>query len=476
MIERVRSTTTGRARSASSLVAGLLASGLLCAGLVFGSSSCSEPDGGETSSEAASQAKAVEGAQSDRPDDDIDDPLAGHEFPAPSDAPSGRWRKARSLQEEISDLEGIGYASGYEPAPVERGVTINTNNAWGGYNLYVSGHGPEAILTDMQGDELHRWRGPFDEVLPDFKRQLGSRKKYRDFWRRAHLYPNGDLLAIFEGHALIKLDRDSNVKWTYSGLAHHDLDVLPDGRIFLLTRKGKLIPRIDPDSAVLEDYVVVLDSKGKRRQKVSIFECFENSEFAHFLDRAEARGDFFHTNTIEVLDGSLADRPPAFKKGNVLVSILRLSTIAILDLQAERVVWALAEGWVEQHQPTMLDSGAMMLFDNLGGDEEFGRTRVMEFDPIEYKEQWTYEGNANNHFQSDRCGSCQRLPNGNTLITESDNGRAFEVTKDKQIVWEFLNPNGAGDDETLIATLFEVVRLPEDFPVDWTDRESAKTE
>jgi len=446
---------------------------LLAAGLLVGSSGCSEPGSGDTPSDTAN---ADEGTSSEPEEAGVLDGLPGHEFPAPDDAPSGRWRKARSLQDEINELEGIGYASGYELAPVERGVTINTSKAWNGYNLYVSGHGPEAILTDMQGDELHRWRGPFEEVLPDFKRQLGSRKKYRDFWRRAHLYPNGDLLAIFEGHALVKLDRDSNVKWTFSGLAHHDLDVLPDGRIFLLTRKGKLIPRIDPDNPVLEDYVVILDKQGKRRLKVSIFECFENSEFADLLDLAEARGDFFHTNTIEVLDGSLAYRHPAFKKGNVLVSILRLSTIAILDLQAKKVVWALAEGWVEQHQPTVLPNGAMMIFDNLGGDEEHGRSRVIEFDPIEYEEKWLYEGTEANHFQSDRCGSCQRLPNGNTLITETDNGRAFEVTRDKEIVWEFLNPNRAGDDETLIASLFEVVRLPADFPVDWATANSHESE
>ena len=43
-------------------------------------------------------------------------------------------------------------------------------------------------------------------------------------------------------------------------------------------------------------------------------------------------------------------------------------------------------------------------------------------------------------FFSELCGTCQRLPNGNTLITESTRGRAFEVTPDKEIVWEFVSP------------------------------------
>ena len=34
----------------------------------------------------------------------------------------------------------------------------------------------------------------------------------------------------------------------------------------------------------------------------------------------------------------------------------------------------------------------------------------------------------------------QRLPNGNTLITEGSNGRVIEVTPDHEIVWEFISP------------------------------------
>jgi hypothetical protein len=65
------------------------------------------------------------------------------------------------------------------------------------------------------------------------------------------------------------------------------------------------------------------------------------------------------------------------------------------------------------------------------------------------------------------CGAARRLQNGNTLITESDNGRAFEVTEDGSIVWEFVNPERAGDEGQYVATLFEMVRVPEGFPMDW---------
>ncbi|HSN89535.1 MAG TPA: hypothetical protein VL025_22425, partial [Thermoanaerobaculia bacterium] len=56
------------------------------------------------------------------------------------------------------------------------------------------------------------------------------------------------------------------------------------------------------------------------------------------------------------------------------------------------------------------------------------------------------------------------LPNGNTLLTESENGRAIEVTPEGRIVWELYNPHRAGESNELVAVLFEVVRLPPDFP------------
>ena len=43
-------------------------------------------------------------------------------------------------------------------------------------------------------------------------------------------------------------------------------------------------------------------------------------------------------------------------------------------------------------------------------------------------------------FYSPFISGMQRLPNGNTLITEGSDGRVFEVTKDHELVWEFISP------------------------------------
>jgi hypothetical protein len=177
-------------------------------------------------------------------------------------------------------------------------------------------------------------------------------------------------------------------------------------------------------------------------------------------------GDIFHTNTLELLDGSLAGQSPAFRGGNLLISVLMLDTIAVVDPDTETVVWALTGMWRQQHQPTILPNGRMLVFDNKAGKEV---SEVLELDPFSQAVAWSYRGSPAHPFYSETCGSNQRLPNGNTLITESDNGRAFEVAPDGTVVWEYINPNHAGPDGEYIATLFEIVRLlPSERP-DWME-------
>jgi Arylsulfotransferase (ASST) len=387
--------------------------------------------------------------------------------PAAGDA-QGKWRTARGqipdapqAGETAADIQAIPYLQGYRPAE-DRPVVVehDPGAVFAGLNLYVSGHAAEAVLMDMSGRVLHRWKYPLRRLWPDLRKD--PRMAKLEYWRRAHLYPNGDLLAIYEGLGLVKLDSRSRVLWSYRSGAHHDLQVMADGTIYVLDREGKIIPRLHRQKGVLEDFVTVLDASGRRLRKISILECFERSPYAFFLNHMRRSGDIFHTNTLEVLDGRFAARHPAFRKGNVLVSVWRLDTLAVLDLERQTVVWAMKGGWHRQHQPTFLDNGRLLLFDNIGAAKD--RSRVLELDPLTGKVLWQYGGTRDVDLFTKTLGSCQRLPNGNTLITESENGRALEVTRDGRTVWEFYNPHRAGERSELVAVLFEMLRLPPDFP------------
>jgi outer membrane protein assembly factor BamB len=148
---------------------------------------------------------------------------------------------------------------------------------------------------------------------------------------------------------------------------------------------------------------------------------------------ADARKrDIFHLNSVKVLTRQLAPKFPMFKPGQVLVSMCHLDTIAVLDIDSGKLVWAARGPWEFQHDPQFLDNGRLLLFDNLGSPTE---SRVLEYDPTTQAFPWSYSGENAKPFLSKLRGMSQRLPNGNTLIVNSDAGKILEVTRDKELVW-----------------------------------------
>ena len=385
----------------------------------------------------------------------------------------GKWRKIRSdLKKDISNTKKIeekkfktlGYLSGYKVAPKRKGITIyDKDKAYNGFNLYCSGHAPEAILIDMKGNELHKWSYKASNIVAELRPEKKSR--FRAFWwRRVHLFKNGDILALITEIGLIKLDINSNLIWKYRGRAHHDMFCAKDGKIYTLIHVKKINPKYNKTKPIQEDFIVILDQNGNEIKRVSILECLENSNYSPILKKMNKQGDILHTNTIILLNGKLAKKSPLFKKGNILISIRELNLICIIDLQKKRVVWALSNMWAGQHEPVILNNGNILIFDNKWRPRS---SRIIEFNPFTHLILWSYVGTSAEPFYSAIGGSNQRLTNGNTLITETNTGRAFEVTRNKSIVWEFISPKRAAKNNELIASLFDMIRIDPDFPVDF---------
>jgi hypothetical protein len=95
----------------------------------------------------------------------------------------------------------------------------------------------------MDGEVLHEWRRPYSTVWNEGAAVKRPQPDSHVYFRKAMINPNGDLLALYEGvgdtpygYGLVKLDRNSEVIWSYLAHTHHDLDIRPDGRIYVLTR------------------------------------------------------------------------------------------------------------------------------------------------------------------------------------------------------------------------------------------------
>lgn len=79
-----------------------------------------------------------------------------------------------------------------------------------------------------------------------------------------------------------------------------------------------------------------------------------------------------------------------------------------------------------------------------------------EVDPVSEEVVWRYHAPRRRDFYTASRGSNQRLANGNTLLIDSDNGNAFEITPEGERVWEFWAPHH--DAEGRRATLVQTER------------------
>lgn len=372
-------------------------------------------------------------------------------------------------REKIGELTQLPYLQGYNPAASRGGVVLyDKARAYRGWNLAASAHAAQAQLLDMAGIVHHQWALGASAIWPDLK-DHDDPTGYHQYWRRAELLPGGDLLVVWEYLGIARVDKKSRLKWAARNGAHHDLDVAADGTIYVLTHEAKILPEINPEDPVTEDFVAVLTPDGKPVRKISLLSAFAKSDYAAALAPMQSEGDILHANTVRILDGSLASRSPAFAAGNLLVSSRSLGVVAVLDPRQEKIVWSLSGLWRAQHSPRMLGTGRMLLFDNFGLMDA-SASRVLELDPFTQEIVWRYGERDGQRIFSESSGSADRLGNGNTLIVESNAGRAFEVTPEGETVWEYLNPSRAGEKKDLVATLKQLSRLAPDLAVDWADR------
>ena len=245
---------------------------------------------------------------------------------------------------------------------------------------------------------------------------------------------------------VLKLSVDSELLWRFVPAegAHHDLDVSHEGEVLVLTRAERSMPSIHPRRKVMAEYITVLDNRGELIEDIPIDPVLRDSRYSFLLPylREQQPGesdlstlDYLHSNHVEVIERSGTAGTGTYKAGDLLLSLRNINTILILDPRTKEIIWIWGPSHLTyQHHPSLLENGNVLVFNN--------RTRssqVLEVDPSSNEIVWIYSDGE--EFFTRTKGSAQRLANGNTLITESDRGRAFEVTPEGKVVWQFLNPD-----------------------------------
>jgi len=346
---------------------------------------------------------------------------------------------------EMAALERIstlGYVDiSREPAePTQMGVTVfDEGRSYPGYNLYTIRMARAAELIDARGRVVHRWHQEEDLA-----------------WVRSVLLDNGDLLVVGDHprdssvsskrtppRFVMRLTWDNEVIWKRTLSAHHDIVITPDDRIGVLTVEGRRPPGNPPSAIVVEDHVTILNQDGDVEEKRSLDKMLKARPDVFTFQptgRWRRSWDPLHSNSLRwMTDETLAARDPIYALGNLIVCFRYQDSVAIFDWDKEEVVWTWGQGDISQpHDAMVLDNGNILLFDN-GVKRDW--SRVIELNPRTKEIVWEYKAPTLSDFFTGARGANQRLPNGNTLITESNKGRAFEVTPDGEIVWEFFVPH-----------------------------------
>ena len=349
----------------------------------------------------------------------------------------------------LDALRSLPYAAGSHVGENdESGVVLHDRDrSCPGYNLYSGFRLSMAELIDENGDVINRW-----SVSPN-----------RTWWN-CELQPNGDLLVVGRDASptgvsatdpvaddpryAMCLNWQGQVIWKQTLTTHHDIEQTPDGNLLVLTYQPRLIPQLHHKIKLRDDLLVRLEPGGTVIESMSIFEAINRNPEAfnpsQIVKPSVIGGskwiDLFHANSVEWMHHRhLISKHPLYALDNVLVCMRHQDRIAVFNWTRGEVVWSWGHGEISgPHDAHVLDSGHILLFDNGLARQ---RSRAIELDPLSGQIVWQYDPDPSAGFYTIAGGAVQRLPNGNTLMTISDRGRAAEVTPDGEVVWEYYCPH-----------------------------------
>ncbi|MBD3387766.1 MAG: hypothetical protein GF416_01845 [Candidatus Altiarchaeales archaeon] len=357
---------------------------------------------------------------------------------------------------QVDSLMSLGYVAVVDVAEEDRGKSnvtgYNPLMSFSNLNLYCDQGGDTAYLMDMQGNIVHSITVDYDgcELVEPY---------------------NDSILFVMGDKALIDACYDSSVRWVTENRFHHDVAVSETGLIYSLIREDSYHPEIISGKKMQDDLLVVIDpADGTILRRISFAQMIMGDDELLALarksadEKSEEEGfeglevvDVLHTNSLEVIGSDIySGGERLFKRGDVLFCIRELDSIGVLDMDSEMIVWHWGPGVLEgPHQPSLLENGNILVFDN--GDER-GYSRLLEMDPLTEEAGWEYVADPPETFFSDIRGGAQRLPNGNTLVTESEKGHVFEIDEEGEVVWDFWNPK-LKDQNTRRNSIYRMSRL-----------------
>lgn len=292
----------------------------------------------------------------------------------------------------------------------------------------------QIFLIDMKGQVVHQWNA-ITSV------SYGRLSIQGNLWYMTNNFPNMEQICDIGNSGVRELDAESNVITYIPSYSHHDFRILADNNLIIEQSE----PQMHKKGQFADLYIrkiKIITREGKVLWSWNPFahyrEIEKQSGIMIDLENRDPFSRWQHNNTVQVLNENiLGQRDKRFRKGNILFSMPHINIIGVIEYPSGKVVWAWGPGVLDgPHQPSMLENGNLLLFDN---GKNRGWSRVLEIDPIRKEIVWEYHADPKESFFSPVISGVMQLPNGNRLICEGIENRIFEITQEGEVVWDYID-------------------------------------
>jgi len=336
-----------------------------------------------------------------------------------------------------------------------------------GYTLVTPSNDKHALLIDIEGRIVHRWT--FDSIDPGYGRLLDN----------GNLLMSGSDVNLpdapedqptrkpppLETHVtrlggykttLQEVDWDGNIVWEYENrFQHHDFVRLPNGntmvpewvelpeRLHKAVQGGHRLPR-EKLPRLLSDDIVEVDPAGNEVRRIHVWKLFSPKKDP--IHPTKRRWEWTHLNALDVNAA-----------GDIAISCRQNNRVGVIDAKTGQLKLKFTDVH-GQHNVTWVDDDHIQVFDN--GETS---SSILEIQVSTGEVTWKYKGDPVHQFFSNYISGAERLRSGSVLVCEGSSGRLFEVTREGDVVWEWINPfkNKRRNGDTSV-TIYRAHRYPAD--------------
>ncbi len=351
----------------------------------------------------------------------------------------------------------------------------NKVKTYDGLNL-VTGLGPNnnifASIVTMDGEEIHKWNIDWFKIWANAKHLDNDELPKEKPGTQIHgivLLKNGDIIFNFEYLGLVRLSKNSEVVWKLPLRTHHSIHADSNGNLWISSNrkhkvKNKNIPNYSPP--FIEPVILEVSTDGKIIQEISVIKLLQQNDMNGLLYMANLRdlstqvsGDTLHLNDVEPFPKNM--KVGFFDHDDILISLRNINTILVFNRNTLKIKYIKTGSFVRQHDPDFLNGNQISLFDNnhIAPKSHGQQSRIIILDAVKSSIKKYYNEIDDKQFYTDVMGKHQWLSNGNLLITVARAGRAFEITPNKRIVWDYYNIVK----KDVVGVMEEVQRIPNEY-------------